>query len=66
MFQEFMDRLLKTAHRIFRDPQAGFFVLFCFCFVFVFVFCFVTQLSYENANAAVVIQPYKKKYLHLS
>ena len=36
-FQEFVDRLLK-AGRIFGDPQEG--------------VPFVTQLSYENANAA--------------
>jgi hypothetical protein len=36
--KEFVNRLLKTASRNFRDPQAG--------------VPFVTQLSYENANAA--------------
>ena len=36
-FKEFVDKLLKTASRIFRDPQAG--------------VPFVIQLSYENANA---------------
>ena len=46
-FKEFVDRLLKTASRIFRDPQAG--------------VPFVTQLSYENANAVccAAIQPHK-------
>lgn len=38
LFQEFLDRLVKTAYRIFRDPQAQ--------------VPFVTQLSYENANTA--------------
>jgi hypothetical protein len=37
-FKEFVDRLLKTASRIFGDPQVG--------------VPFVTQLSYENTNAA--------------
>ena len=42
-----MDRLLKTASRIFGDSQAG--------------ISFVTQLVYENANAAHIfaIWPYK-------
>lgn len=37
-FQEFVDRLLKAAGKIFRDPQAG--------------VPFVKQLVYENANTA--------------
>jgi hypothetical protein len=36
--KEFVGRLLKAASRIFGDPQAG--------------APFVTQLSYENTNAA--------------
>ena len=39
-FQEFVDRLLKAAGRIFGDPQAR--------------VPFVTQLAYKNANAVCV------------
>ena len=44
-FQKLVDRLLKAADRSFGDPQPG--------------VPFVTQLPYENANAA--IPPYKAK-----
>lgn len=49
LFQDFVDRLQKTAGRIFGDPQSG--------------IPFVTQLAYENANAAcrAAIRPYKAK-----
>ena len=52
-FQEFVDRLLKAAGRIFGDSQAG--------------VPFVTQLAYEDANAAchAAIQPYKAKQTYL-
>ena len=48
-FQEFVDRALKATGRIFGDPQAE--------------VPFVTQLAYENANAArhAAILPYKTK-----
>jgi hypothetical protein len=42
-FKEFVDKLLKTASRVFRDPQEG--------------VPFVTQLSYENGNAACCGHP---------
>lgn len=47
LFQDFVARLLKAASRIFGDCQAG--------------IPFVTQLAYENANAAChdTVHPYK-------
>ncbi|XP_060230653.1 endogenous retrovirus group K member 10 Gag polyprotein-like [Meriones unguiculatus] len=48
-FQEFVDRLLKAAGRIFGDPEGG--------------IQFVQQLAFENANSAckAAIRPYRTK-----
>ena len=56
--QDFVNRLLKAASRIFGDSQAG--------------IPFVTQLAYENTNAGYhdTVHPYKAQtnlagYIHL-